>query len=107
MFQRLKALYPLFIANALMAGVLVWKFNTLPPQIPLFYSLPLGEDQLGDTWIIIIVPLTMNIIFILNQFIVKRYFQDNDLIENLSYYLNLFILVSFTLIFIKIIFLVA
>ena len=37
----------------------------------------------------------------------RRYFQDNELIKNLSYYLNLFIIVSFTLIFIKIVFLVA
>lgn len=107
MFQRLKALYPLFIANALMAAVLAWEFSTLPPQIPLFYSLPLGEDQLGDTWIIIILPLMMNIIFIMNQFVVKKYFQNNELIRNLSYYLNLFVMVSFTLIFLKIVFLVA
>ncbi len=31
----------------LMSGVLiVWNFPKLPPQIPLLYSLPVGEEQL-------------------------------------------------------------
>lgn len=31
-------------------GLLVWKMSTLPPQIPLYYSRPWGEKQLGSPW---------------------------------------------------------
>src|SRR3972149_8322483 len=94
-----KSLYQLIAANVLMALIGVFKFNSLPPQIPLFYSKPVGEDQLTDTWFILILPLFMNLLFFLNKFLSRRYFKDDLLIQKIFYYLNLFLLVSFTLIF--------
>lgn len=35
------------ILFALCFFVLVWWFSRLPPQLPLYYSLPWGEDQLA------------------------------------------------------------
>ncbi len=36
------------ILFALCFFILVWRFNRLPPQLPLYYSLPWGEDQLAS-----------------------------------------------------------
>ena len=99
-----KSFYQLIAANLVMVLVTFLRFNNLPPQIPLFYSKPAGEDQLADTWFILILPLFMNLLFFLNKFLSRRYFKDDLLIHKIFYYLNLFLLVSFTLIFTKIVF---
>lgn len=97
----------LFGADALMLVVFLFKLNKLPPQIPLFYSRLWGENQLADTWLIFILPVFLNLLFFLNNYLFKKIYSDNELIENIFYYLNLFLILSFTLIFIKIIFLVS
>ncbi len=83
------------------------KLNTLPPQIPLFYSLPWGESQLAETWMIFFIPLLMLLFIFLNNFIEKKLFFENDFIKKIFYYLNILIIISFTFIFLKIILLVS
>ena len=102
----LKSFYQLILANLAIVLVFFLKFQTLPPQIPLFYSKPPGEDQLTDTWFILILPLLMNVLFFLNNFIYRRFFNKNEFVQKIFYFVNLFLIISFTLIFAKIIFLV-
>ena len=106
MFRRFGPLYSLILANLIMLSVLLFRFNLLPPQIPLFYSKPPGEDQLADTWNILLIPVLMNFLYVLNNIIYPKYFKQDDLLKKIFYYLNLFIIISFTLILIKIIFVI-
>lgn len=85
----------------------ILRFKTFPPQIPLFYSRPLGEEQLTDTWMIFLIPFILNILYIANNYLEKRFFPKNDLIKKIFGYLNFFLIVTFTLIFVKIIFLIS
>ncbi|MEK7522870.1 MAG: hypothetical protein AAB569_04775 [Patescibacteria group bacterium] len=94
-------------ANALMIITFLLKFKTMPPQIPLFYSQLWGESQLADSWAIFILPIFMNFLFFINQYIFNKFYSDNIFVKNIFYYLNLFLITSFTLIFIKIIFIVS
>ncbi len=94
-------------ADALMIIIFTLRFNTLPPQIPLFYSRLWGENQLADTWLIFILPVFLNLLFFLNNYLFKKFYSDNELIKKIFYYLNLFLIFGFTLIFIKIVFLVS
>lgn len=94
-------------ADALIIVTFLLRFSRLPPQSPLFYSRPWGEDQLVDTWLIFLLPIFLNLLFFLNNYLLKKIYSNNDLIKNIFYYLNLFLILSFTLIFIKIIFLVS
>ncbi len=87
--------------------VFIIKINNLPPQIPLFYSLPWGENQLAETWMIFFIPLIMILFIFINNFIEKKFFFENDFIKKIFYYLNILIIVSFTFIFLKIILLVS
>ncbi len=100
-------IFVLLGANFMMILAVVFKFGSLPPQIPLFYSRPDGELQLGQWWFIFIIPALLNLTFLLNNFLVKKYFPANSFVETFVYYFNLFLIISFTLIFLKIIFLVA
>jgi len=85
----------------------VWRYSSLPSQIPLFYSSPWGEDQLGELWMIIFLPILMNGFVLLNDFLTKKYFSDQPIIKKIIEYLNLFLIFVFTAICLKIIFLVS
>ena len=43
---------------------LFWKFNSLPPQVPLYYSLPWGESQLTQTSLLFLLP-TISLVLLL------------------------------------------
>ena len=45
------------VLMALFLTMLVYKWNSLPPQMPLFYSLPRGVEQLGNPWQFLMLPL--------------------------------------------------
>lgn len=72
-----------------MATITLLKYNALPPQIPLFFSKPSGEDQLADTWFIVILPILMNLLIIANNIVTKKYFADNVFVKKVFYYLNI------------------
>ncbi len=46
--------------------VIIWKWNQLPPQIPLFYSLPRSNDMLGTNKQILILPIFSFICYLIN-----------------------------------------
>ena len=99
-------LYALIGSNVIMIGLFVLRFSTLPPQIPLFYSKPWGEDQLADSWMIFLLPIILDLLFVLNNFIYKKFFPENAFVKKVMNFLNGFLIISITLIFIKIIFLI-
>lgn len=94
-------------ADVLMIITFLLRFSRLPPQSPLFYSQLWGEGQLADTWLIFLLPVFLNLLFFFNNYLFKKIYSDNKLIKDIFYYLNLFLILSFTSIFIKIIFLVS
>ena len=99
--------YYLIAANFIMVAVFALRFQTMPPQIPLFYSKMWGEDQLADTWMIVLLPLLLNGLFFFNNYIAGKYFKDNIFVNKVIYYTNLFLIISITGIFLKIILLIS
>ena len=99
--------YALAVADLVEAGLFIFRLSSLPPQIPLFYSKPPGEEQLGDLWMIALLPVLMNILCIVNALLYRRYFRESIFAKHAFFYVNLFLTISLTLIFIKIIFLVS
>jgi len=94
-------------ADILMVATFLLKFKTMPPQIPLFYSQLWGESQLADSWVIFILPIFLNLLFFINKYIFNKFYAENIFIKNIFYYLNVFLIIGFTLIFIKIIVIVS
>lgn len=47
----------------------VWKWRDLPPQLPLFYSLPRSHEQLGTPSHLVLLPFFSLFTFILNFFL--------------------------------------
>jgi len=81
-------------------------FKRLPPVIPLYYSLPWGEDQLAKKLELFFIPFSAVVIFLLNVVISLLFLKkDNFLVQLLmwtSCAIVLFGLITLT----KIIFLV-
>jgi hypothetical protein len=96
--------YLLILGNVLMIGSFLVTFKHLPPQIPLFYSQVWGENQLGEIWMIFFLLIAMNGFYFLNYLTKRRFFPDNKFVDKICYYLNGFIIIGFTFIFLKIIF---
>ncbi|MFH1826908.1 MAG: hypothetical protein ABH812_00535 [bacterium] len=99
-------IFYLIIANLVMLLSFFFKLSKLPPEIPFFYSKAAGDAQIADWWFIFLLPLLMNLLFYANSYIYKRYFLGNEFVEKIIYYFKLLLITSFTLIFVKIIFLV-
>jgi len=97
----------LIIANVLIIGAFLIKMVSIPPQLPLFYSLPWGEDQLVDSWMILILPLLMDVFFFLNEFIKNKLFGENVFAKKIIDYFNIFLVISLAVIFLKIVLLLA
>ena len=97
----------LLSANLIMIGSYVLTMKTIPPQIPLLYSLPIGEDQLVEWWMIFIIPIIMNVFYILNSFIYNRFFFQEQFERSLLRYVNMAVVGICTYLFIRIVVLVS
>ena len=56
---------------ALMGGVLAIFWKTLPPQLPLFYSLPWGEQQLVNKLWFVWILAGMAVVLLVTRIIAK------------------------------------
>lgn len=99
-------LYVALAAHVLMASTYIWRLPKIPPQLPLFYSLQSGESQLGEWWMLFILPILMDIFLLINFIILKKYFTQSKFAHKLIVYFTSFVMISFTFIFIKILLMV-
>jgi hypothetical protein len=97
----------LISSNLIQLGVYLWRMHSIPPQIPLLYSLPIGEDQLVEWWMVFLIPILMNGLYILNTFIYRTYFHREDFEKSLLHYVNMTIIGICTYLFIRVIFLIS
>lgn len=100
-------LIALIVADILMAAAFGLAFTRLPPQIPLFFTSPWGEDRLADFWFIALIPIFMHLVFFLNNWIVKRFFRTDSFPAKLFYTANWAVIIVATFIFIRILIIVS
>ena len=62
---------------------LVFSWAKLPPQIPLFYSRPWGEEQLAPKYQIIFLPAIALFIFLFNFFSSTQLFPKETLLSRI------------------------
>ena len=87
-------------------GMLFLKWQNLPPEVPLYYSLPWGEEQLTTPFSLLILPLSSFFIFLLNFFLASIFLEKEPwLLRILILTATIFSFLS-TLALIKIIFLI-
>jgi len=67
-----RLLYISILGTILNLALVIFTQNNLPPQIPLFYGFPEGEDQLGSSTSLLIPPSVAIGIIVLNAIIILR-----------------------------------
>lgn len=78
--------------------LIIWFYNQLPPEIPLFFSRPWGTDWLTSTSTIFILPLFSLVTLLINYFLALFYHQRKLLLSQLlvifAFIISLFSTVS-------------
>jgi hypothetical protein len=87
----------LFLSLSLISLAVFW--HRLPPQLPLFYSRPWGENQLVEKNYFIILPLSVFILSLFNLRLASTLFRREILISQILVWSTLLInlLVNITL----------
>jgi hypothetical protein len=70
---------------------LFYRFNSLPQQVPLYYSLPWGDAQLTHASSLFLLPTFSIVVGLINHLIAAFFFNSNPLFSRL--------LIIFSLIF--------
>ena len=88
-------------------GFLVWRFRQLPPEVPLWFSRPWGEDQLASAYWLFLLPLSGFVWYIIDL-LIGIFVTTDDLIFTQLLFLSALIvnILSFVTL-IKILFLVS
>lgn len=88
-------------------ALIAWQWSSLPPQVPLYYSLPWGEQRLAAPWELTLLPTMILSIFITNLLTAFLLVRDNELMVKALIFTSLFVagLLSYSLI--RIVFLVS
>lgn len=78
---QIKRPFFLGLASLVLGGIIFLVLsNKLPPQIPLFYSRPWGEEQLGISYFLGI-PLLLSGAFLVANTIAASYLSDYPLLK--------------------------
>ncbi len=70
---------------------LLFTFSLLPPQVPLFYSRPWGEEQLGSSIFLWILPGGALLFSLLNLIMAVFLFEEFPLLVRFLVWSNVFI----------------
>ena len=74
---------------AIQFALLVWKFNSLPDQVPLYYSLPWGESQLASTSALFLLPIFSLLILLINHLLAVAFLKIIPLLSRLLILMSL------------------
>jgi hypothetical protein len=72
-------------------GLLIWKFNNLPNQVPLYYSLPWGEPQLASTSALFLLPIFSLLILLINHLLAAAFLKIIPLLSRLLILMSLIV----------------
>lgn len=94
-------LIPFFIALILTIFILIF-FQFLPPRLPLFYSLPWGEEQLANHQQFFIIPASVILIDLVNLALIWHLHPSQSFFKKLLIFTSLITTLIFLITFIKI-----
>ena len=93
---------PLILSLVLTLAILVI-LRSLPPRLPLFYSLPWGEGQLATHQQFLIIPISISAVTLLNLFISWQLHPSQSLFKKGLVLSSIIVSLILTVTFIKIV----
>ena len=73
---------------------LFFSWSKLPPEVPLFYSLPWGKEQLVLPYFLWFLPLSSHLFLLLNSFLSSYFAEDKFLVRVLMMSAGLYALLT-------------
>src|SRR3972149_1522496 len=86
--------------------VIAWAWTKLPSVIPLWFSLPWGEERLAKPFFLLILPIGSLLWFLINNVVAATLSSEHPIFIRLLFLTNILINILTTIVFISIIFLV-
>lgn len=102
---RFVKIYSLLMGCFLVIGI--WKWKDLPPLLPLFYSLPRSNDQLGTPLTLLLLPALSLFLFILDFTLASLIYEKSKLASEILIIIGVTISFLLLITYIKIIFLIS
>ncbi|MFS8158804.1 MAG: hypothetical protein ACMG6E_01065 [Candidatus Roizmanbacteria bacterium] len=90
----------------IMVLAFVIQYHKLPPQVPLFFSLPQGDGQIADLWMLIIFPILVLLLTGLHGIYTKTLLKSYPFLQEIIEYISPISSIVLTLIYLKIVFLI-
>ena len=95
------------LASAILSVLfIIWRWNRLPPLIPLWYSRPWGTDQLTSPFWLILLPAGGVAIYYINRMISKHITSEYLIFTQMLYLSALLVNILSLVTLVKILFLV-
>jgi len=64
-------------------AIIAFYWHRLPPQLPLFYSRPWGEEQLANPAALLFLPTTSLTLFLINLFFASSAPKEEKLLQKI------------------------
>ncbi len=90
----------------LSVAMLIWRWQSLPPQVPLWFSRPWGADQLASPYWLFLLPITGIALYGINVFISAYLMTDYLLFTQMLFLSSLIVNILSFFSLIKILFLI-
>ena len=62
-----------WLLSLVIVGIIGVSYKTLPDQVPLYYSLPWGKDQLAPKYELFIVPVALLFVDRINSVLIHKF----------------------------------
>ena len=95
------------VTSFIFLAIIILKWQNLPPELPLYYSLPKSPDLLANPLEFLILPILSVLIFLIHFILAVRVNEKEKLAAKILMISALVVSITLLLTFIKIIFLVA
>lgn len=92
------------LSSLIMSIVIVLLSKYLPPKLPLFYSLPWGDKQLGSVQQLFILPAIILLVTLLNLIISWQLHPQQIYFKNTLFFSSLLVTTILVITFFRIIF---
>jgi len=108
MFKRIPRVVSIYLISlTIMIGLFMVKYNDLPLQVPLFYSLPESESQIVPMLYLLWIPVIEGLLLICNGAVRALWFRESHLANDIITWTDYTVCIGFTYVFIKIVTLVS
>lgn len=102
--KKFLIVYAPIIFSLIITLLIIFLSKHLPPKLPIFYSLPWGDKQLGSIQQLFILPAIIILISLFNLVISWQLHEQQTYFKSILFFSSLLVTIILTITFFKIVF---